>query len=180
MVTKEKDSQEIKGLPNRESQTNKRRFPAFLLLCLSAVLCCMSCGERVFYEQYQSIDSKYWEKEAEYYFSFEITNTSIPYDLTLEIRNNNLYPYQNLWVFSQEEQPSGQVQRDTTECILADDYGKWLGTGISLFHSSHVLHTQYFFKEPGTYTIGFRQGMRQDQLTGIQEIGLCITSGIQK
>lgn len=136
---------------------------------------CLSCGDSPFYEQYKSIDGRYWEKDAEYYFSFDITDTSIPYDLTIEIRNNNLYPYQNLWIFSKEEQPSGKVLRDTTECFLADDYGKWLGTGISLFQSSHILHSQYFFKEEGTYTLGFRQGMRNDQLAGIQEVGLRIT-----
>lgn len=136
---------------------------------------CTSCGDRPYYEQYQTIATKYWEKEAEYYFTFEITDTSAAYDVTIEIRNNNLYPYQNLWIFSREEQPSGQVQRDTTECLLADDYGKWLGTGISLFQSSHTLHSPYHFKEAGSYTLAFRQGMRNEALPGIQEIGLRIT-----
>jgi len=147
------------------------------LFCLCFTLC-ISCGDKSYYEQYKSIESKFWEKEAEYYFSFDITDTSSPYDITIEIRNNNLYPYQNLWIFSQEEQPSGNVLKDTTECLLADDYGKWLGTGISLFQSSHVLHSKYHFKEEGTYTLGFRQGMRNDQLPGIQEIGLRITKSI--
>lgn len=145
-----------------------------LLFCLCSFFC-ISCGESPFYEQYESIEGRYWEKEAEYFFSFDITDTSIPYDLVIEIRNNHLYPYQNLWIFSREEQPSGTVLRDTTECILADDYGKWLGKGISIFQSGHILRSQYFFKEEGTYTISFRQGMRNDRLAGIQETGLRIT-----
>ena len=45
------------------------------------------------------------EKDKEYYFTFEVKDISVPYDLTLEVRNNNLYPYQNLWLFCSEEQP---------------------------------------------------------------------------
>lgn len=157
-------------------ETTEKHFRIIkkLLCCLCSVFF-LSCGENPFYVQYESVEGKYWEKDTEYYFSFDITDTSIPYDLTIEIRNNNLYPYQNLWIFTKEEQPSGNVLRDTTECILADDYGKWSGKGISLFQSGHRLHSNYFFKEKGTYTLGFRQGMRNDQLAGIREIGLQIT-----
>ena len=72
------------------------------------------------------------EKDKEYYFTFEVKDISVPYDLTLEVRNNNLYPYQNLWLFCSEEQPIGPLRRDTIECMLADEFGKWHGHGISL------------------------------------------------
>lgn len=141
----------------------------FLFFCLFL----FSCEDAAVYESYVSIGDK-WEKEEEYYFTFTIPDTSIPYEVTLDIRNNNLYPYQNLWLFRQEEQPSGQIRRDTMECMLADDYGKWYGKGISLYQMSFPLHTRYFFPDTGTYTFSFRQGMRNDNLPGIQEIGLRI------
>lgn len=167
----------IKNLRNKEKYLTT---PYSLIIrrgLLLACLCffCISCGETSLYEQYLPIEGHHWEKDKEYFFTFEITDTSIPYDLAVEIRNNNLYPYQNIWLFALEEQPSGEMRRDTIECMLADDYGKWLGTGISLYQSSFPLHTQYRFKEEGTYTIGFRQGMRNDRLPGIQNIGLRIT-----
>lgn len=167
----------IKSPRNKLSHTTSyssyiaRKSLLFACFCLL----CISCGESSFYEQYLSIEDRHWEKEKEYYFTFEITDTSIAYDVTVEIRNNNLYPFQNLWLFALEEQPSGGFRRDTIECMLADDYGKWLGTGISLYQSSFPLHSQYHFKEEGTYTLGFRQGMRNDRLPGIQNIGLRIS-----
>lgn len=133
-----------------------------------------SCEETAVYERYLSVGEK-WEKEKEYYFTFDITNASIPYSITLDIRNNQLYPFQNLWLFWQEEQPSGIIQRDTIECMLADEYGKWHGKGISLFLSSFPLRTHYFFPDTGSYTFSFRQGMRKDDLPGIQEIGLRVS-----
>jgi gliding motility-associated lipoprotein GldH len=135
----------------------------------------LSCGkDQVVYNQYQAIDHSAWEKGKEYYFTFQIDENTVPYNITLEIRNNNLYPYQNLWILLKEEPPVGPMARDTMECMLADDFGKWLGNGISLFQTSFPIKTNYLFTDTGSYTFSFRQGMRNDTLKGIQEIGLLI------
>ena len=75
------------------------------------------------YDQYQAINNITWEKDKEYYFTFEVKDISVPYDLTLEVRNNNLYPYQNLWLFCREAPPIGPLRRGTIECMLADEFG---------------------------------------------------------
>lgn len=156
-----------------EVKKNRRRslkleFLAAVCLCFLA----FSCEAPALYDQYQAIENTTWEKDKAYYFTFQITDARIPYDLTLEVRNNNLYPYQNLWLFCQEEPPIGPMKRDTIECLLADAFGKWYGHGISLFQSSFPLRTRYLFPHEGQYTFSFRQGMRSERLTGIQEIGL--------
>ncbi|GAB6395536.1 MAG: gliding motility lipoprotein GldH [Bacteroidales bacterium] len=101
-----------------------------------------------------------------------IEEAAFPYNVILEIRNNNLYPYQNLWVFYREELPGGAVRQDTVQCMLANDWGKWYGKGISLFESFFPIRSGYTFPIAGQYTFSFRQGMRSDTLAGIQEIGL--------
>ncbi|MDH6305475.1 gliding motility-associated lipoprotein GldH [Parabacteroides sp. PF5-5] len=144
-----------------------------ILVCLISFLF-SSCESNIVYNQYQAIDNVSWEKDKEYYFTFQIEDVSIPYDITFETRNNNLYPYQNLWVFLSEEQPIGSLKRDTIECLLANEYGKWVGRGISLYQSGFPVRTNYMFPNKGQYTLSFRQGMRNDALKGIQEIGLRI------
>lgn len=143
------------------------------LLCL---LLCGSCENPAIYEQYQAIDNTTWDKGKTYFFTFDISDASIAYDIFFEVRNNNLYPYQNLWLFCSEEMPIGPIRQDTIEFQLADDYGKWYGQGFSLFHSSFPLKNGYKFPIEGQYTFGFRQGMRKDSLPGIQEIGLRLTT----
>ena len=147
-----------------------RKLNRFVIICLCFI--CFSCnGPTIVYEQYQVIENALWEKDKEYYFTFEIIDTSVAYDLELEVRNNNLYPYQNLWLFCSKELPIGPLQKDTVEFMLADDYGKWLGRGISLFQTCIPIHKNYTFPSKGQYTFSFRQGMRNDALPGIQEIG---------
>jgi gliding motility-associated lipoprotein GldH len=151
--------------------TKRNRTGVFLFLCL---LFLFSCGNPLVYNQYQIIDPAVWDKDKEYYFTFQIEDISKPYNISFEVRNNNLYPYQNLWIFYSEEQPVGSMKRDTMECILADEYGKWLGDGISIFQSGFLIRTGHLFPVKGQYTFSFRQGMRDDNLRGIQEIGLRI------
>jgi gliding motility-associated lipoprotein GldH len=145
------------------------------LIVFFSCLFLLSCGNnQVVYNQYQAIGHSAWEKGKEYFFTFQIEENTVPYDITLEIRNNSLYPYQNLWILLKEESPAGTMARDTMECMLADDFGKWLGSGISLFQTSFPIKTNYLFTDTGRYTFSFRQGMRSDTLKGIQEIGLRI------
>lgn len=133
-----------------------------------------SCEQKAIYDQYQAIENITWEKSKEYYFSFQIDDISIPYNLTFQVRNNNIYPYQNLWLFCNEEQPIGPLLRDTIECTLADELGKWHGHGVSLFLSSFPIRSNYIFPHKGQYTFSFRQGMRDNALRGVQEIGFRI------
>lgn len=153
----------------RKSRKQNRKLNYLAAAC--SCLLAFSCDAPALYEQYQAIDNTTWEKDKEYYFTFHITDADAPYDLTLEVRNNNLYPYQNLWLFCNEEPPIGPLKQDTIECLLADAFGKWYGHGISLFQSSFPIRRNYVFPHEGRYTFSFRQGMRNDRLKGIQEIG---------
>ena len=134
---------------------------------------CISCTRTVYYEKYQTVDTQ-WDKNKEYFFIYEIDDNSVSYNLSLEIRHNNLYPYQNLWLFCTEEQPGEVFVRDTIECILADDFGKWVGSGISIYHLSVPVRTKYTFSQTGQYTFNIRQGMRDNLLRGIEQIGVRI------
>ena len=131
-----------------------------------------ACDSSTLYNQYQVIDNTAWTKEKVYYFTFEIEDNTKAYDIFFDIRNNNKYPYQNLWLFCNEEPPIGKLKKDTTECILADEFGKWHGHGISLYESSYPIRLNYHFPYTGQYTFSFRQGMRDSIIYGIQEIGL--------
>lgn len=125
-------SNKLSLLPNRTPSRKTSRTQSRKLKGIIAVLTCslfFSCENPALYDQYQAINNITWEKDKEYYFTFEVKDISVPYDLTLEVRNNNLYPYQNLWLFCSEEQPIGPLRRDTIECILADEFGN--GTGMA-------------------------------------------------
>ncbi|MDR3251195.1 MAG: gliding motility lipoprotein GldH [Tannerella sp.] len=147
-----------------------------LLITSIVVSCfCFSCGNGVVFNKIQPIQNKVWDKQAEYFFTFEINDNSVPYNVFLQLRNNDTYPYRNLWLFCGEQFGDSSIAvTDTIECMLADDFGKWKGNGITLFQSQFLLKNEYRFPETGQYTISVRQGMRDDKLKGIENIGLFI------
>lgn len=130
------------------------------------------CGEAPVYDRYRPAERTSWPREKTFYFSFEITDHQVPYDLTLQLRNNHFYPYRNLWIADEMIPPAGLAVHDTTEYILADEQGKWKGNGFSLFTHLFPLKTGYYFPAPGRYTLGFSQLMTDDTLPGIYAVGL--------
>lgn len=143
-------------------------FFTFVLFCITA------CNDPSIYHLYQPVENAVWQKEKAYYFSFEIKDTSIPYDLTLDLRNNTLYPYRNIWIVYKEEQPIGPLVQDTMECILADEYNKWKGNGFSLFTNNFPVKKNFHFPHTGLYTFSFSHIMTDEKLKGVHEIGFRI------
>lgn len=152
----------------------RKRFIKNIIFFIIVSYSFFSCGKNTIFNEFHPIQNKIWNKEDEYFFNFEIKDKSVPYNISLQLRNNDTYPYQNIWIFSDEQQSSGSITKDTTEHILADNFGKWKGNGITLFQSKIVLKQNYHFPDTGKYTISVRHGMRDNQLKGIEDIGLFI------
>lgn len=143
------------------------------ILCLASCFL-YSCTKDTVYNRYVAVENHVWDKNSEYFFDFSITDNAIPYNISLKLRNNNLYPFKNLWLFYDIKLPDGSLVNDTLEVILANDFGKWTGKGISIYHHQFPLQMNYHFPDTGQYTMVFRQAMRENALQGIEDIGLMI------
>lgn len=171
----------VYNLKERELSFRKRQYSLFKIAFTFFLLFCnLACeNNQAIYNLFQPIENATWTKEKTFYFTFDIEDTSTLYDLTLELRNNNLYPYRNLWMIQKEEQPVGPLLRDTIECILADEFGKWTGKGFSLYTNSFPLKQNYRFPYAGRYTFSFKHAMTDKELKGIHEIGFRVEKSSQ-
>ncbi len=147
------------------------KFPIFILCCFIFSACINNNSDTKFY----SFKNSEWYKDSVCRFEIMITDTLTPHKICLEIRNNNKYPYQNIWLFSDIETPAGKVRQDTLNCELADEFGKWYGQGISVYELEINYEQAFIFPQSGIYTFSIRQGMRDDVLKGITEIGIKVT-----
>lgn len=131
-----------------------------------------ACNPKEVYSEFHSIPDTVWKKDNPGIFEVDIKNAAVAYDLFIEVRNNDDYPFQNLWLFI--ESPEGS--KDTINVELADIYGKWHGKGLSLYTLSVPYKENYHYPDTGTYTYRIQQGMRQESLQGISDIGLTVSS----
>ncbi|WP_259429464.1 gliding motility lipoprotein GldH [Chryseobacterium chendengshani] len=115
-----------------------------------------------------------WGKKAEQKFKLEVTDPQNPKNIIFVVRNNNEYPYSNIRFIVNFKSPKSKIsQTDTLNYILAKPNGEWLGTGFGETKETLFQYkTNFKFPEKGTYEVGILQAMRNDNLKGIEDIGI--------
>jgi gliding motility-associated lipoprotein GldH len=125
--------------------------------------------------KYQSVNVAGWSKDSTYTFDVKIDDSNVNYNIYVNTRNRGEYPYQNLWLFMSEKSPDNKIIGDSINFYLADDFGRWLGSGAGPIYNMPVLYRQNFrYAKPGTYRYQIRHGMRDSMLMGINDVGIKI------
>lgn len=144
------------------------------VILLIILVSLMACQQEYIYNQFLAIPVDGWHQDSILNYETNVENTSATYDMYISIRHNRTYPYQNLWLFFAEWQGDTLLQCDTIECFLADEFGRWIGNGMTTYQLQFPLAKQQRFQQTGTYQFTIQQAMRTEYLKGIQDVGLTI------
>jgi gliding motility-associated lipoprotein GldH len=148
----------------------KSNLPGGLLLMFILIVACRSNS---MYKNVIDIPKGAWTKTQNIGFDVPVVDTINGYNLYFEIRNTNDYPYSNLFLFVTTHSPNKAIKKDTLEITLADDKGKWLGKGLGgVRNNEFMFKNNIRFPVAGFYKVEVNQGMRDDVLKGIMDIGL--------
>jgi len=133
-----------------------------------------SCDANKVFEEYIEVENANWQKENIASFEFTAKDTVTPHNLYINVRNTGTYAYSNIYLFVTMQGPDGGILKDTVNCILADNRGKWLGNGVGDLWDLRIPYVGGFkFAQSGLYTVTLEQAMRVDNgLEGITDIGL--------
>ncbi|MEG1574798.1 MAG: gliding motility lipoprotein GldH [Bacteroidales bacterium] len=156
------------------------RLEMVLLISLLAFSAC-SFNTDIFHT-FNDIPQRGWDKRNIQKFIPRLDLSTSKCDIAIEINYNNDYNYRNLYLFITAEDGSrGILFKDTLNCVLADEYGKWLGSGWgSSYQQSFKYKSDYDFPSDGTYYIYVTQGMRDDVIDGIERVGVKISRAVVK
>jgi gliding motility-associated lipoprotein GldH len=145
----------------------------FVILISAIIL--VACTSNEVYFSYKSPNEKGWSKDSLLNFDVSISDTLSNYNVFVNIRNTHEYSYQNLWIFINKISPDKSMAKDSIELFLADKRGNWLGSGVGSILEMPVLYQQKMhFKKAGIYHYQILQGMRDEQLKGIHDVGIRI------
>jgi len=140
-----------------------------------ALLLLFSCSRNEVFFAFQPIPSNGWGVKDTLFFRPVIEDTVSAYDVFIEVRNDNRYAYQNLWLYVTDSIGKDSLQTVPVEVLLANDFGKWNGKGFSFVYELSVPYLQNIrFPHAGEYPIAIRHGMENDPLAGIKNIGVRI------
>ncbi|MBL0341041.1 MAG: gliding motility lipoprotein GldH [Bacteroidetes bacterium] len=151
----------------------KYNLELIVFIVLSLTLA--SCDPTRFYEENKKIPKAEWDQNSPLLFQTIIADTTIPYNVYINVRNAGNYRFSNLYLFINTVFPGGQIQRDTLECTLAAPDGLWLGEGLGDIFSNKILFKENVkFPQSGEYRFELFQAMRINPLPGIFDAGIRI------
>jgi gliding motility-associated lipoprotein GldH len=145
------------------------------LLATFVLLLLTSCDPNQVFEYNTEIDNLSWNKDSVICFQVEINDTINPHNIFVNVRNTSRYKMQNLHLVITTTSPNGSKLEERFECYLADDRGKWTGSGWGdIYDNQFIYKNNVRFPISGTYTFEYIQAMRTDNLEYISDIGLRI------
>lgn len=140
----------------------------------------LSCDKKRVFDEYKSV-GKSWHKDSIVSFDLPKIDTTKSYNLFLNIRDNDNYPFDNLFVIVSMEHPGGLTAVDTLEYKMAAADGTLLGDGFTDVKESKLYYKQAVKFKSGAYKVHIRQAARQtgkvtgvEKLDGITEVGFRI------
>lgn len=154
---------------------HNRNGITLLVGLMVVILLATGCQKGSAYHQSFVLPASGWNMNKKLVFSDTLpANTPDSLHRQLTLRNNNTYPYQNVWIYVKTF-TSDSVFIDSINWQLAKQDGSWLGKGWgSLYANTYDLPDLVFSQKDSTkwFRMELMQGLRDSLLTGISDIGL--------
>lgn len=144
-------------------------------ITLSLVFVFFSCKPKSFFQESKVVATTGWAYADTLAFQFEVTDTSKRYTMQLDVAWADSFQHQNLYLKLGTVWPGGKYTQVVRSYDLYDQEGKPNGEKTSgSYKGSFILQDGTRFNQPGTYQLTVAQHSREEKLTGIQNVGLCI------
>src|SRR6056297_627627 len=163
-----------------EIQSLKMIRLLYLLICSSILL---SCSDTPVFSEYKSVSGAVWNKDDVKEFTFSKMDSLQGYNVFINVRNDQNFPYSNLFLIASLNTPEGEVVQDTLEYNMALPDGTWLGKGSGSIKENKLWYKENIvFPTSGVYTLQVSHAMRKNGnvsgvvgLEGITDVGIEIT-----
>lgn len=143
-------------------------------LC-AGLLFLLSCTYSNTVQDFHSIPAEGWYKRTTESFFIPVRDSSVHYAVTVNIRHNTLFRYQDLWLYVFYPTPSDSLLCDTVKLQVSDESGHWLGQGWgSLFQLSVPLKNPLVVLKGDSAALQVRPAMQDDYVKGVTEVGFTL------
>jgi gliding motility-associated lipoprotein GldH len=153
------------------------------ILFILIVLFAISCDKKRVFDEYKSVGIT-WHKDSIVTFDLPKLDPKKNFNLYVNIRENDDYPFNNLFLIVSLEQPNRKVKVDTLEYQMTNPDGTLLGDGFSDIKESKLFYKDNVnFTQKGIYKVHIQQATRKTgkiegvtALPGITDVGFRIES----
>lgn len=148
-------------------------------VALVGIVFMVSCDDSIVQSDFKATTNGYWNKDSIVEFNFSGLDTLQTHQMFIHIRNDNTFPYSNLFLIAALEYPNGDTVTDTLEYLMAQPDGTWLGKGYGSIKENKLWYKENIvFPSSGVYTLRLSHAMRKNgnvegdvNLEGITDVG---------
>ena len=145
----------------------------FILLFFLPVVLLVSCEKNRTFDKNISIEKSGWEYGDAKKFTVNILDTASAYNLFINVRHTDEYPYSNLWIKMTTTHPDSIQENTRLNVPLAEASGKWTGNCVDgICYNSVLMNPGIHFPHSGTYIFSIEQDMRMNPLPYVMDVGL--------
>jgi gliding motility-associated lipoprotein GldH len=153
------------------------------ILLVLVLLLATSCDKKRVFDDYKSVGNS-WHKDSIVSFELPKLDSKKMYNLYVNVRDNDDYPFNNLFLIVSLEQPNKKIKVDTLEYQMTNPDGTLLGEGFTDIKESKLFYKgKESFTQKGIYKIHIKHAVRQtgkiegvSTLDGITDVGFRIES----
>ncbi|MEZ4809913.1 MAG: gliding motility lipoprotein GldH [Allomuricauda sp.] len=157
------------------------------LCALILMLGLVSCTTNLEFSEYRAMKEGKWQMDDVVHFEFSGMDTTMAHNMFINIRNDDTFPFSNLFLIAELEYPDGNTVKDTLEYKMAESTGEWLGKGLGSIKENKLwFQEKIVFPESGVYKVNIAHAMRRNgnvegihSLEGITDVGLEIEKSTQ-
>ncbi len=132
-----------------------------------------ACEQSRVFDKNISLEKEGWFYGEQENFEVSVLDTNISYNLYINVRHTDEYPYNNLWLNMTTVFPDSTVQKNKVSVILSESNGEWTGDCVDgICFNSVLVQSNFLLPQKGKYTITLEQDMRMNPLPFILSIGV--------
>jgi len=150
-----------------------------VLVSFVVIVLVVSCDEAIVKTDFKATNNGSWNKDNIVEFSFSELDTVQKHHMYINLRNDNTFPYSNLFLIAELKYPNEEIVTDTLEFVMAQPDGTWLGKGYGSIKENKLWYKENIvFPSSGVYTLRLSHAMRKNgnvagvvNLEGITDVG---------
>ncbi len=132
-----------------------------------------ACEKARVFDKNLALDKEGWFYNEQKSFEININDSSTAYNLYINVRHTDEYPYDNLWLKMTTVFPDSSNQINNINVKLSETDGAWTGNCIDgICFNSVLVQSNFSLDQQGKYAFILEQDMRINPLPYIFDIGI--------
>lgn len=145
----------------------------YLLPVIGLFFILSSCEQSRVFDKNVSLPKQGWFYGEPKIFEVEILDTAKSYNLYINIRHTDEYPYNNLWLKLITTMPDGTVRSNNVNVEISAATGEWSGNCVDgICYNVVLIQHNFSLPQKGKYQFTLEQDMRMNPIPYIMDIGI--------